>query len=235
LSDAAVYAVVPAAGHGLRMGAAIPKQYLLLNGRSVLEHTLERLARHPRIERVVVAIAEDDVRFDAMRDNLPESVVAVRGGVERCHSVLAGLDWLSTRVPAEAWIMVHDAARPCLRASDIDRMLHDLEETSGGILASPVRDTLKRCDADDRVTETVDRRSMWHALTPQMFRLQALLSAIEAAVADGIVVTDEAQAMELQGVMPKVIPGHGDNVKISYPEDLALAELILQAQGEPRA
>ncbi len=235
MNDATVCAVVPAAGQGLRMGGGIPKQYLLLNGRSVLEQTLTRLAAHPRIERIVVAIADGDLRFAALSDRLPSKVVAVQGGLERCHSVLAGLEWLSERVPPEAWVMVHDAARPCLRASDIDRMIRDLAETTtGGILAAPVRDTLKRCDGDDRITETVDRRAMWHALTPQMFQLQALRVAIESALAEGIIVTDEAQAMERQGVRPKVIPGHSDNVKITYPEDLELAALIMQAQGKPR-
>ena len=236
MSDAIVYAVVPAAGQGLRMGGGIPKQYLLLNGRSVLEQTLTRLAAHPRIERIVVAIADGDLRFEALSDRLPNKVVVVRGGLERCHSVLAGLEWLSSCVPPEAWVMVHDAARPCLRASDIDRMIRDLSDTTtGGILAAPVRATLKRCDGDDRITETVDRRAMWHALTPQMFQLQALRMAIESALAEGIIVTDEAQAMERQGVRPKVIPGHSDNVKITHPEDLELAALIMQAQGKPRA
>ena len=226
-----VFAVVPAAGVGTRMGGATPKQYLELHGTAVLVHTLNRLAGHPRIDRVVVAVAEGDSRFSALRASLPENCVAVTGGAERCHSVLAGLNHLLREADVDDWVLVHDAARPCLRREDIDRMLRELEASAvGGILAVPVRDTLKRCDPGLSIEQTIDRSALWHALTPQMFRLGMLAGALDGAVQAGHLVTDEAQAIELLGQTPRVVAGHSDNIKITLPEDLKLAALILTAQ-----
>lgn len=229
--NGAVYAVVPAAGAGKRMGAATPKQYLEIAGRSVLEHTLWRLAGQALIRQVVVAISAGDEYFAALRTRLPPKASAVLGGVERCHSVLAALHALALDAAAEDWVMVHDAARPCVRSADLDRMIATLgDDAVGGILAVPVRDTLKRCNADGTIVATVDRSQLWHALTPQMFRLGTLTRAIEAALACGVMVTDEAQAIERLGLTPRVVAGHADNLKITHPEDLFLAGLILAAQ-----
>ena len=236
MSNDTVYAVVPAAGKGQRFGGDIPKQYLTLNGRSVLEHTLSRLAAHRQIARVVVAIAADDVRFEKLAGHLPSNVVKVYGGEERCHSVLAGLEWLGENTPASTLVMVHDAARPCLRASDIDRMIAAVTEGEvGAILGVPVRDTLKRSDAGGHIADTLDRTAVWRALTPQLFQLGPLRDAIESALNAGVIVTDEAQAMERSGLRPKLIHGHGDNIKITHPEDLELAELIMHTQDRARA
>ena len=230
-----VYVVVPAAGAGRRMGSAIPKQYLQLNGRTVLEHTLGRMAGHARVRQVVVAISADDELYASLAPRLPAKVVSVIGGAERCHSVLAALRSLSGLAAADAWVMVHDAARPCVRREDLDRMLAELVDSEiGGVLAAPVRDTLKRCDADGAILATVDRSALWHALTPQMFRLRTLLHAIEAALVAGVIVTDEAQAIERAGLTPRVVAGHADNLKITHPEDLPLASLILAAQAAAR-
>ena len=230
-----VYVVVPAAGAGRRMGSAIPKQYLQLNGRTVLEHTLGRVAGHARVRQVVVAISADDELYASLAPRLPAKVVSVIGGAERCHSVLAALRSLSGLAAADAWVMVHDAARPCVRREDLDRMLAELIDSEvGGVLAAPVRDTLKRCDADGAILATVDRSALWHALTPQMFRLRTLLHAIEAALVAGVIVTDEAQAIERAGLTPRVVAGHADNLKITHPEDLPLASLILAAQAAAR-
>ena len=230
-----VYVVVPAAGAGRRMGSAIPKQYLQLNGRTVLEHTLGRMAGHARVRQVVVAISADDELYASLAPRLPAKVVSVIGGAERCHSVLAALRSLSGLAAADAWVMVHDAARPCVRREDLDRMLAELIDSEvGGVLAAPVRDTLKRCDADGAILATVDRSALWHALTPQMFRLRTLLHAIEAALVAGVIVTDEAQAIERAGLTPRVVAGHADNLKITHPEDLPLASLILAAQAAAR-
>lgn len=230
-----VYVVVPAAGAGRRMGSAIPKQYLQLNGRTVLEHTLGRMAGHARVRQVVVAISADDELYASLAPRLPAKVVSVIGGAERCHSVLAALRSLSGLAAADAWVMVHDAARPCVRREDLDRMLAELVDSEvGGVLAAPVRDTLKRCDADGAILATVDRSALWHALTPQMFRLGTLLHAIEAALVAGVIVTDEAQAIERAGLTPRVVAGHADNLKITHPEDLPLASLILAAQAAAR-
>lgn len=229
--NGAVYAVVPAAGAGKRMGSTTPKQYLEIAGRSVLEHTLWRLAGHALIRKVVVAISAGDDYFDALRARLPAKITAVLGGTERCHSVLAALHALALEAAADDWVMVHDAARPCVRSIDLDRMIAILgDDEVGGILAAPVRDTLKRCDEDGAIIATVDRTHLWHALTPQMFRLGILTRALEAALAGGVIVTDEAQAIERAGHTPRVVAGHADNLKITHPEDLALAGLILAAQ-----
>ena len=231
-----VYAVVPAAGHGNRFGGEIPKQYRFLNGRSVLEHTLSRLAANKKIEKVVVAIADDDSRFESLSSDLSAKISPVLGGAERCQSVLAGLAWLCDRAPkgteGSSWVMVHDAARPCLRGCDIDRMLETISEDSvGAILGVPVGDTLKLVDNKNQISSTVDRSAVWRALTPQLFRLYQLRDAIESALGDGVIVTDEGQAMERMGLRPILVQGHGDNIKITNAEDLALAELIIKAQG----
>lgn len=232
---ATVSAVVPAAGSGRRMGGPVPKQYLEIDGRTVLEHTLWRLAGHPGVARVIVAVSPDDARFEALKPRLPPGVETVTGGAERCHSVLAGLEALAADTEPDGWVVVHDAARPCLRAEDLSRMLEVLgEDPVGGILAAPVRDTLKRCSDDGAILATVDRAALWHALTPQMFRLGVLRAALGAAIADGVVVTDEAQAIERAGHVARVVPGAHDNLKITHPEDLALAALILRAQQRTR-
>jgi 2-C-methyl-D-erythritol 4-phosphate cytidylyltransferase len=225
--------VVPAAGAGKRMQAQIPKQYLQLRGRTVLEYTLDRLLSHPRIAGVAVAISRGDgywpevaARFDASR------LVVADGGAERCHSVLNALDALAKRVAPEEWVLVHDAARPCLRHGDIDRLFEELESHPvGGILALPVSDTVKRTDARQTITRTVDRNNLWRALTPQMFRLGTLRDAIGAALARDELVTDESAAIEAAGLSPRVVEGQGDNIKITRPGDLALAELYLDLQA----
>lgn len=231
--NGAVHAVVPAAGAGKRMGAAVPKQYLRLGARTVLEHTLWRLAGHTLIQRVVVAISAGDEYFEELRASLPDKITTAAGGAERCHSVLSALHALTAHAAPDDWVMVHDAARPCVRVADLDSMLDTLgDDAVGGILAAPVRDTLKRCDASGAIIATVDRTQLWHALTPQMFRLGTLIHAIESALADGVIVTDEAQAIERIGLTPRVVAGSADNLKITHPEDLALAGMILAAQAQ---
>lgn len=226
-----VWAVVPAAGKGARMGAEVPKQYLRLAGRTVLEHTLGLLTAQPLVAGVVVAIAADDELWPGVEASLTKPVITVTGGAERCHSVLAGITAL-TGAADDDWVMVHDAARPCLRSGDVERMIGELAaHPVGGILAAPVRDTLKRGNAGGEIVATVDRRDLWHALTPQMFRIGVLRGAIADGLARGLVVTDEAQAIEAAGLVPRIVEGHGDNLKITHPADLALAEMILRTQG----
>jgi 2-C-methyl-D-erythritol 4-phosphate cytidylyltransferase len=230
------FAVIPAAGVGTRMRSDTPKQYLALRGRPVIQHVVERFRRHPAIAGVVVALAADDRRWGSLRFGGVARLETVVGGAERCHSVLAALDVLSQQADPMDWVLVHDAARPCLRGSDVDRLIEALaDDPVGGLLALPVRDTMKRAAPDGSVAETVDRIGLWHALTPQMFRLDALRSALQAALARDILVTDEAQAMELAGMQPRLIEGSPDNIKITRPEDLDLAELYLRHQGEEAA
>ena len=229
------WAVIPAAGVGTRMGSEVPKQYLSLRGRTVLEHTVERFQTHPRIEGVVVAVAVRDTLWDKLPCAHMDKVRRAEGGAERCHSVLNALALLAEFAADDDWVLVHDAARPCLRAADIDRMLDTLaRHRFGGILAVPVRDTIKRGDADGTITATIDRSGLWHAQTPQMFRLADLRGALERVLAAGRIVTDEAQAIELDGGQPVLVEGHVDNIKITQPQDMKLAELFLRQQEEER-
>jgi len=228
------FAVVPAAGAGSRMGGPLPKQYLRLAGRTVLEHTLERVARQRQLRGLVVVTAADDRHWEALGFDCPLPLWRVDGGAERCHSVLNALEHLAAEASADDWVLVHDAARPCVRSSDIDRLIETARRHPvGGLLAVPVRDTMKRADEHGTVVETVPREGLWHALTPQMFRLGPLTEALRSAVSDGCLVTDEAAAMERAGHRPRLIPGHSDNIKITRPEDLALAEFYLQQQHLP--
>ncbi|MGH8596875.1 MAG: 2-C-methyl-D-erythritol 4-phosphate cytidylyltransferase [Gammaproteobacteria bacterium] len=227
-----IWAVIPAAGKGARMRSAVPKQYLPLLGCTVLEHTLDRFITHPRINGVIVAISADDERWPELARSRPSVRVAL-GGKERCHSVLNAMTALNAECAQHDWVLVHDAARPCVRSADIDLMIERLAHSScGGILAVPVRDTLKKCTADGAIEATVERTRLWHALTPQMFRYHLLREALERAIDTGQPVTDEAQAIELLGGTPCVIEGHADNLKITRPEDLAIAELFLNAQRQ---
>ncbi len=227
----ALWAVVPAAGKGARMGSEVPKQYLRLRGRPVIAHTLARLLQNDRLQRIAVAIAADDQRIAGVVGEFSPQVFTVQGGAERRDSVLAGLHALSAFADAEDWVLVHDAARPCVRAEDIDAMLDALGDSrDGGLLGVPARDTLKQCDPQGTVAATLDRNSIWHAFTPQMFRLGQLRAALEHSLARGIPVTDEAQAIELSGGQPRMITGAADNIKITRPQDLALAAAFMAAQ-----
>jgi 2-C-methyl-D-erythritol 4-phosphate cytidylyltransferase len=213
------------------MGGDIPKQYLPLNGRPVIDHTLERLVSHPAISQAVVALAQDDGWWPESAYADHADVVRVEGGAERCHSVLNALQHLSGFAADSDWVLVHDAARPCLRASDIDRLVEQLSDhPTGGLLGMPVRDTMKRADASGRIKETVCRENLWHAFTPQMFRLGPLRDALSTALEQGSLVTDEASAMELAGQAPLLVEGHPDNIKITRPEDLPLAAFYLSQQ-----
>jgi len=223
------WAVVPAAGVGARMQAERPKQYLPLLGRCVIEHTLQRLLAHPCISAAVVAISSDDDWWPEIKIATDKPLWLAEGGDERCHSVLNALQALSVQAADQDWVLVHDAARPCLRSEDIDELIRRCEvHPVGGLLAVPVKDTLKRADAARNVRETVNRNRLWHAQTPQMFRLGELRDALQQALDANALVTDEASAMERVGHAPLLVEGHVDNIKITHPEDLALAELYLK-------
>ena len=217
--------VVPAAGIGSRMGASCPKQYLPLAGKFLIEHTLERLLAHPRIERVVVAIAADDDFFPTLPVASHPRLMTTTGGCERADSVLNGLSLVESE-----WVLVHDAARPCITHQDIDRLIQAGLAGDGAILGSRVRDTMKRSDAAGYIQKTVDRDQLWHALTPQFFRTTLLRDAIQQGQSQGLPITDEASAMELAGWRPLMVEGRADNIKVTRPEDLALAALFLSQQ-----
>jgi 2-C-methyl-D-erythritol 4-phosphate cytidylyltransferase len=230
-AESTYWAIVPAAGSGTRMGAALPKQYLQLGERTVLEHTLDALLAVEAIRGVVLVVAPDDSVWQSIRPRYAgHALDIVDGGAERCHSVLNGLDALAGKAAASDWVLVHDAARPCVRRDDIQALMAGMDAGSdGGLLGVPVADTMKRVAADGRVTATVDRGGLWHALTPQMFRLEPLRAALRQAIAANSLVTDEASAMEQAGYRPQMVQGHRDNIKITLPADLALAAFYLQA------
>lgn len=225
-----IWAVLPAAGVGSRMQADRPKQYLPLKGRFLLDHTLECVLSYPSIEKAVVVLSEDDPYWPDSQFASHSDVIRAEGGSERCHSVLNGLCALEGIASDTDWVAVHDIARPCLRHSDLDLLFDGLGD-SGAILASPTRDTMKRgtlqADGSVVIDHTVERDQLWHALTPQVFRLGELRTALERALADGFEVTDEASAIEYAGGYPRLVSGRADNIKVTRPEDLALAELFL--------
>jgi 2-C-methyl-D-erythritol 4-phosphate cytidylyltransferase len=212
------------------MGLDRPKQYLSLFGKPILQLTLERICV-PAISGIVVCTAQNDTFWQTLTLQLPIPVWQIEGGTERFHTVLKGLQKLTHFAHPSDWVLVHDAARPCVRQADIEKLLTQLAQHAiGGLLAVPVRDTMKRANAQGLVVETVNRQDVWHALTPQMFRLNLLLTALEQVVANGDSVTDEAQAIECLGYQPVLIAGHADNIKITHPQDLQWAELFLQQQ-----
>ncbi|MEZ9246839.1 2-C-methyl-D-erythritol 4-phosphate cytidylyltransferase [Vibrio lentus] len=226
-----VIAVVPAAGVGSRMKADRPKQYLQIHGKTILEHTVEKLLSHPQVSKIVVAVSDDDPYYPELQLNLNPQVIRVSGGTERADSVLSALDYIAQQQLSD-WVMVHDAARPCIQLSDIDKLIsgamtHDV----GAILAAPVRDTMKR-GAQGQIEHTVDRVDLWHALTPQMFRSKPLRKVLSEALQQGVSITDEASAFEWKGLSPALIAGRSDNFKITQPEDLALAEFYLSQNKE---
>jgi len=226
-----IWAVVPAAGVGSRMKLDIPKQYAKLNGKTIIEHTLSRLLAHPLIEGIIVAISPEDQYWPSLALSFDKPVIVVNGGQERCHSVLNGLNYLTGKISSEDWVLVHDAARPCLRLSDIDKLIKELKDHPvGGILACPVRDTMKRSNEKNDVIATVERTTLWHAFTPQMFRLGVLKSALLKALDSGQIVTDEASAIESNDRAPHLVEGCRDNIKITQQEDLSLAEYYLEKQ-----
>ncbi len=225
-----IWAIVPAAGIGRRMGAEIPKQYLEIGGRTVLEITLGKLALLP-LAGMCVAVAENDTWFAGLT-HMPAMVQRVAGGDERAHSVLNALNWLTEQGAIDDWALVHDAARPCVHPRSLEQLLAETAyKNRGGLLAARVADTLKKSHADGRVS-TLDRHNLWQAHTPQVFPIQTLQHALRQALADGAVVTDEASAVERLGLSPWLVEDSRANIKITQPEDLALAEFILQHQSQ---
>jgi 2-C-methyl-D-erythritol 4-phosphate cytidylyltransferase len=220
------FALVPAAGTGARMGGELPKQYRLLAGRPLIRHALDTLCASPRIQRVFVVLGEQDdawERFDWTPIGVKLTVLRC-GGPTRADSVLNGLQAISAFVKADDWVLVHDAARPCLSMAQLDGLIDAVgDDEVGGILAVPVADTLKRATPDRRIEATVPREHLWQAQTPQMFRYGLLREALMRSR----VVTDEAGAIEALGQRPLLVAADAANLKVTYPADLALAERIL--------
>lgn len=228
MMPAMIWAVVPAAGRGTRLGGELPKQHRAVLGRPLIRHTLERLASHPRVAGVMVVLSANDTHWPGWRELRGKPVLTATGGAERADSVLAGMRALPDAVRAQDWVLVHDAARPCLRHDDLDRLLdHGCAHDVGAILATPVADTLKRAAADGSIARSEPRDGLWRALTPQLFRRGTLQRALEAAAQAGVAITDEAMALERLGLAPMLVEGAADNIKVTTQADLAFAEFLL--------
>lgn len=233
-------AIVPAAGVGKRMKANCPKQYLRINNETILTHTVTRLLNHPQIEKVIIALGCEDQYFDECDLAHNKNIVRVNGGQERVDSVLSGLHVVDkNKYP---WVLVHDAARPCVSHADIDALIEQcLKFDTGGILATPVRDTMKRGvikKVDNKphslhlIDHTVEREQLWHALTPQLYKTDELTLAIEQALSGNIPITDEASAIEQAKLNSILVSASSENIKITHPDDLALAEFYLNKQAK---
>lgn len=219
------------------MGAAVPKQYLQLQNSTVLEASLSCFLRHPDIVGVVVALHENDNMFSKLEISSDKPIHTVVGGDTRAHSVNVALNKVKKISAKNDFVLVHDAVRPCLSEADLDLLIHQLQDDEvGGILATPISDTIKQAKqncADLEVSNTVDRTHLWKAMTPQMFRLDVLHKALNYCFDNNLKATDEASAVEAIGLSVKLIEGRSDNIKITRPEDLHLAELIMQYINGP--
>ncbi|HUS23882.1 MAG TPA: 2-C-methyl-D-erythritol 4-phosphate cytidylyltransferase [Candidatus Binatia bacterium] len=232
------WAVIAAAGGGARMQAGRPKQYLKLRGRALIEHSLTVFMDAPWIEGIVVVLAPGDEDFARLPFGKHWKLHTAAGGGRRAESVLAGLARVAELSIANGhapppYVLVHDAARPCITRDDLDRLKTQASDEQGGLLAIPVADTLKRAESS-RCAATVERRELWRAQTPQMFRLDLLRRALEDCVAQGVDATDEARAMEAAGSRPRLVEGRAANLKVTFPDDLALAEFWLARQDNGR-
>jgi 2-C-methyl-D-erythritol 4-phosphate cytidylyltransferase len=226
------WAVIPAAGLGQRFAGGLPKQYAPLLDRIVLEWSLASFAEDMRCAGIVVAVAANDQNWSTVAQRMPQ-VTTVVGGAYRCVSVLNALLALTQRVGGDDWVLVHDAARPCLSLAERDRLLLALaQHPVGGLLAVPAADTLKQVDVQGTVISTAERNHFWQAQTPQMFRYGLLRTALEKAVREERFPSDEAQALEWSGQLPQVVQGAMSNIKITYPEDLLLAAALLKTRQE---
>ena len=225
------WAIVPAAGSGSRFGGTLPKQYMPLLGRPMLSWTLETLLQQDSFAGVMVALAAGDPAWQSLRESRVERVHTCIGGARRDLSVCSALQALEGRAAETDWVVVHDAARPCLRQEDLERLFVELaDDAVGGLLAVPLSDTLKRVRSGQGVSETVSRDGLWRALTPQMFRFGLLHRALCLCVERQRAVTDEASAIEMLGLEPRVVRGHADNIKVTSAEDAALAAAILASR-----
>lgn len=225
--------IVPAAGAGRRFGSEKPKQYLPLLDSTVIQCTLNRLSQLENIKQIIIPINPDDKQAQSLSYDQPQKLTFVAGGVERADSVLAALNALQGQAQPDDWVLVHDVARPCVRLDDIKLLITTLaNDEVGGILANPLRDTIKQTAPDDsgRIVATLPRNQLWQALTPQLFKYGVLHQALTRAKRYKVTVTDEASAIEALGYQPKLIIGATDNIKITYPDDLKLADYLLRQQ-----
>ena len=237
-----VWVVIPAAGIGKRMQSDIPKQYLKINDKTVLEHTLNCFLSHPEVAGIIVVLNSDDYHWKTIKlsSNHDKAIYTVEGGKERSDSVMQGLDYLLMveQLAEDSWVMVHDAARPCLIEKDINSLLSIRNENiAGGILASPVRDTMKRAVNENNksmISNTESRENLWHALTPQLFRIGELKNALNHCLEKEISITDESSALEAIGKQVELVEGSMNNIKITQQSDFEMATLLLSIERCPQ-
>jgi 2-C-methyl-D-erythritol 4-phosphate cytidylyltransferase len=223
--------IVPAAGVGKRMLASCPKQYLEINKQSILTHTINRLLSHPKITKVIIVLNDEDEYFAQTELAENTNIVRISGGKERVDSVLNGL--CAIDIEKYPWVLVHDAARPCVTHHDIDTLIEQcITNNCGGLLAAQVVDTMKQnsINHSNTVASTIERSNLWHAFTPQMYKTVELKQAIKQALEQNVNITDESSAIELAGLPSLLVLGRRDNIKITRPEDLALATFYLKQQ-----
>ena len=226
------WAIIPAAGIGRRMQqttqADVPKQYQQILGKSILEHTLDRIDKLEFLAGIIVVVGENDLWWQALNVNLENTLMTTTGGAQRINSVLNGLHSIDRQARETDWVLVHDAVRPCVSLKDIHKLVETLSDSgNGGLLVTPVTETLKKLTDDNMVKMTVPREAYRLAATPQMFRYGLLRSALEKALEDNIAITDEAHAMEHAVHTIQCVEGGADNIKITHKEDLLLAEFFI--------
>ncbi|MGP1939290.1 MAG: 2-C-methyl-D-erythritol 4-phosphate cytidylyltransferase [Arsenophonus sp. ET-DL9-MAG3] len=228
-----IVALIPAAGIGSRMKVDCPKQYLKIAGKTIIEHTISVLLKQPRISKIIVSLNKNDTFFNKLAISKNKIIKTVIGGNQRANSVLTGLNYLSDNLEADdpCWVLVHDSTRPCLHQADLNSIICFIDNhkfSCGGILASPVRDTIKRSfQGKIDISHTIERNELWLALTPQFFPLELIKNCLTQAIAKKIIITDEASAAEYCGYHPRLLKGRVDNLKVTHPEDLMLIEFYL--------
>ncbi|AKZ65789.1 2-C-methyl-D-erythritol 4-phosphate cytidylyltransferase [Candidatus Palibaumannia cicadellinicola] len=230
-----VVAIIPAAGIGIRMQHSFPKQYINIGTKTILEYAISALLRQPCISKIIVAISPNDRWFHKLPISYEARVIAVLGGINRADSVMLALRNVKHDV---SWVLVHDAVRPCLHQTDLLYLLNTVIVGSkiGGILAKPVRDTIKHATSSSKGTElttidhTLERTHLWHALTPQLFMFELLNNCLNRAINEGVSLTDESSALEYYGYRPLLVPGRTDNIKVTWPEDISLARFYLSQE-----
>ena len=227
-----IWAVIPAAGSGMRSGSDIPKQYRPLLGKPMIEYSLDILAQHPDIDGIILALAPDDARWQHISQWFNTPLRTCLAGMRRSDSVLPAIEALADVVHNDTWLLVHDAARPCVRFEDLNRLIEAAcVHPVGGLLAGPMKDTVKRGDADHQVEGTLDRSTLWRAFTPQLFPARSLKRALQHAHQEHAEITDESGAMERLGLSPLLVAGADDNIKVTLPEDFMFAEAILRGRS----
>lgn len=232
-SDLPIWAVVAASGTGQRMSAGLPKQYLQFSGKTIIEHTLDRLTDFSNLSGIILVINAKDKHWSELKYQSHKPLITTIGGEQRQQSVYQGLLKLKESIADDCIVLVHDAVRPLITHQDLENVVRVAKvNEAGAVLASPVADSLKQQDGAGNIKSTVSRQGLWRALTPQAFRLSLLLRALSHVIDNRLDITDDAAAVEALGLKPKLVKGNANNIKITLPEDLALAEHIYQSQQQ---